>query len=151
VLTLLSHGGAFYNRDAITSYKTLDDAEIFRDVSVCDQKSISSVYIGVLTRMESVNCNDMCNESCTNFLEHLARKRLLDRDLGNELRGIENVEAGGDDACPIARNESGITNKMVVGKWLKSEEETLCSPKYTFNNLIDDFRNEDGKHLILIG
>jgi len=148
VLTLVAMGGSCTDPDANTTFKNLEEARIVRDASVCQQKSVAATFLGDLTPMASVNCNDLCNSGCTNFIEHLA-VRLLDRNLANELQAINNP---GTDFCQHRTNARGVTNKIVVGKWRNSEQEGVCGTSVTFNKQIDALRDAgSGGHVILIG
>jgi hypothetical protein len=148
VLTLVAMGGSCTDPDANTTFKDLADARIVRDISVCEQKSVPATFLGDLTPMASVNCNDLCNSACTNFIEHLA-VRLLDRDLANELHAINNP---GTEFCQHRTNAGGVTNKIVVGKWRNTEQEGVCGTSVTFNKQIDALRDAgNGGHVLLIG
>ena len=147
VLTLIAMGGSCTDPDANTTHKNLAEARIFRETPVCEQKSVPATFLGDLTPMASVNCNDLCNAGCTNFLEHLA-VRLLDGDLASELQSINNP---GTAFCQRRTNGKGIANKIVLGKWRNTEQEGVCGTTLTFNKLIDDFRSAGNSHVILIG
>lgn len=147
VLTLLAMGGSCTDADANTSFKNLEDARIVRDEAVCAHKSVSPTYLGALTPMASVNCNNLCNTACTNFMEHLG-DRLVDMNLANELQGINNP---GTELCARRTNPNAIANKVVVGKWRNTEEEGVCGTSVTFDKLLDGLRDAGGGHVILIG
>jgi len=147
VLTLLAMGGSCTDADANTSFKNLEDARIVREEAVCAQKSVPATYLGALTPMASVNCNNLCNSACTNFMEHLG-DRLVDMNLANELQGINNP---GTELCARRTNPNAIANKVVVGKWRNTEEEGVCGTSVTFDKLLDGLRDGGGGHVILIG
>jgi hypothetical protein len=147
VLTLLAMGGACTDPDANTHFRDLTDARIMRDEAVCAQKSVPATFLGDLTPMPSVNCNNMCNSGCTNFMEHFGN-RLVEMNLANELQGINNP---GTDLCVRRTNPNGIANRIVVGKWRNTEEEPVCGTPLTFNKLIDELRVAGNGHVILIG
>jgi hypothetical protein len=150
VLTLLAMGGACVpDPDGNTSHKTLSEARITRDESACAAKGVPSTYLADLTPMSSVNCNDPCNPNCKNFFEHLGLRMLNDRHLANQMNSINNP---GTELCrPTLTNPSGIRNHIIFGKWRNTEEEPLCSTPIDFNRIIDNFVNQGGRSLILIG
>jgi hypothetical protein len=147
VLTLIAMGGSCTDPDANTSFKDLADARIVRDTAACEQKSVPATFLGDLTPMASVNCNDLCNAGCTNFIEHLAL-RLLNANLANDLQSVNNP---GTEFCHRRTNANGIANKIVIGKWRNTEQEGVCGTSVTFNKLIDTLRDSGNGHVILIG
>jgi hypothetical protein len=148
VLTLLAMGGTCTDADANTTHQTLTDAGITRDSNVCAGKGVQATYLADLTPMSSVNCNDPCNTGCMNFLEHPALRIMNDRNLANELDSINNP---GTKLCAHRVNQAGIRNRIIFGKWRNTEEELVCSTPIKFNAIIDNFVNQGGKSLILIG
>lgn len=148
VLTLLAMGGTCTDPDANTTHQTLADAGITRGISVCESKGVAATYLGDLTPMGSVNCNNPCNTECMNFLEHLALRIMNDKDLANELDSINNA---GTQLCNRRTNDGGIRNRIIFGKWRSTEEEPVCSTPLEFNTMIDTFVEQGGRSLILIG
>jgi hypothetical protein len=148
ILTLLSMGGGCPTADGNTSDQNLASAGIIRDRSVCDSKGVPATFLGDLTPMASVNCNNPCNTGCTNFLEHLGLRIMNNRNLANELDSINNP---GTAMCDRRVNQNGIRNRIIFGKWRNTEEEDVCSTSIQFNSIIDNFVSDGGKSLILVG
>jgi hypothetical protein len=147
VLTLLAMGGTCTDPDANTNHQNLTEAGISRNIAACEAKGVPATFLGDLTPMASVNCNDPCNAGCVNFLAHLAQ-RLMNRDLGTRFEGINNA---GTRICERATNAEGVRNRVIFGKWRNTEEELVCGTEIKFNTIVDDFVGEGGKSVILIG
>jgi hypothetical protein len=147
VLTLLAMGGTCTDPDANTTHTTLDAAAITRNAGACEKKGVQPTYLGDLTPMPSVNCNNPC-ASCTNFMEHLALRIMNDRGLATSFDSIDNP---GQNFCQRRTNAAGIRNRLVFGKWRNTDEEPVCSTSIKFNAMIADFVQNGGKSLILIG
>ena len=148
VLTILAMGGTCTDPDANTSHHTLTEAGITRDADACAAKGVQATYLGDLTPMASVNCNNPCNAACMNFMEHLALRLLNDRDLADRFDSIDNR---GEELCQPRANLQGIRNRLVFGKWRNTDEEPVCATPIRFNGIIDDFVRDGGQSLILIG
>jgi hypothetical protein len=58
VLTLLAMGGTCTDPDANTNHTNLAEAGITRSIAACEARGISPTFLGDLTPMGSVNCND---------------------------------------------------------------------------------------------
>jgi hypothetical protein len=148
VLTILAMGGTCTDPDANTNHRTLTDAGITRDADACAAKGVQATYLGDLTPMGSVNCNNPCNAGCMNFMEHLALRLLNDKDLADRFDSIDNR---GEELCQPRANPQGIRNRLVFGKWRNTDEEPVCATPIRFNGIIDDFVRDGGQSLILIG
>jgi hypothetical protein len=149
VLTLLAMGGACApDPDANTSHTSLAQAQITRDAAACAQKNVPATYLGDLTPMASVNCNDPCNAGCMNFMEHLALRLMHTLALATRFDSIDNP---GQRLCHARTNPAGIRNRIVFGKWRNTDEEPVCATPIRFNRLIDDFVREGGQSMILVG
>lgn len=148
VLTLLAMGGTCTDPDANTTHTSLDAAGITRNAAMCASRGVQQTYLGDLTPMASVNCNDPCNSNCMNFMEHLSLRIMNNEKLATRFDSIDNP---GERTCRSRTNSSGIQNQLVFGKWRNTEEEPVCSTPIKFNSIIDNFVKTGGKSLILIG
>lgn len=148
VLTLFAMGGTCTDPDGNTNDQNLTDAGITRNNNICASKGVQPTFIGALTSPSSVNCNNPCNTGCTNFFEHLALRTMNDRKLANEFDSINNP---GTQMCDRRTNSAGIRNHIIFGKWRNTEEEPVCGTSTKFNTIIDNFVNQGGKSLILVG
>lgn len=147
ILTLLSMGGWCGVADGNSTNPTLEAGGITRNQQECQSHGIDAAWIDGLTISNS-NCNDLCDTTCINFLEHLALHILSDRHQANVMDCINDH---GDLFCGHRDNPLGIHNHIFVGKWRNTKEEGLCGTPITFNQKIDDFVNQGGHSLILLG
>jgi hypothetical protein len=147
ILTLMAQGGACIDADG-----NLDSSgTVTRNDEGCENKHLNGVFLKDLTPKASINCNNFCNPDCTNFFEHLAAEIMDGNGLADHVDFINNP---GTELCDAGRdNPGGLHNRIVVGKWRNTEEEGVpgCQTDLQFNDLIDDFKNQGGKSLILIG
>jgi hypothetical protein len=148
VLTILAMGGTCTDPDANTTWKNLEEAGITRDKDACAAKGVSPTFLGDLTSMSSVNCNDPCNPGCVNFFEHLALRIMNDRNLADS---FDSINDPGTKLCAQGANAKGIRNHIIFGKWRNTEEERVCGTPVKFNTIIDDFVSRGGKSVIMIG
>lgn len=148
VLTLIAMGGSCITGDANTNHQSLDEAGIWRTPAVCRQKNVQPTYLGALTPMASVNCNDLCNEGCMNFIEHQGERIMSTEGLATSMEAINNP---GTSTCHRRTNEDGLRNRIVIGKWRNTEQEPFCGTPLTFNAILDGFAEADGDAVIMIG
>jgi hypothetical protein len=144
VLMCFAQGGAcglFLGCDNGTG----EDPLITTDAQACQGIGRSAALFS--PQVTQRGCNDMCCDTCTNFLALLA-KTLSDHKLANTVRGINN---DGNATCNIASSEEGINNEIVIGWWRNTTEEWVCSTQVVFNDIISHFRDDGNTHLILLG
>jgi hypothetical protein len=152
VLVLLSMGGAWTGSPATPSgppgsQARLEEHGIRVDEDRCRLRGIPSELIRTLTTNRNIQCNDLCDEDCVNFLEHLGLRLMNDEALARELKSIRQ-----DRYCNVRPNPSGIDNTIIVGKWENSELEPVRPPGIrTWEQILDDYRSRGGRHVILVG
>jgi len=67
--------------------------------------------------------------------------------LADKLRSIR-----GRDFCHARRNQEGISNKIILGRWENSELELIRPPAtQTWEHILDSFQDQNGVHVILVG
>jgi hypothetical protein len=144
ILTLMAQGGACADADG-----NLDSSgTVTRDDEGCAARGLNGVFLGALTPKASINCNNFCDTGCTNFFEHLAARIMDDEGLADHVDFIDNPGAA---FCQSRDNPGGLRNRIVVGKWRNTEEEGVCGTDLQFNDILDDFEEQGGKSVILIG
>jgi hypothetical protein len=145
ILTVMAQGGACIDADG-----NLDSSgSVTRNDAGCAAKNLNGVFLADLTPKASINCNDHCNPSCTNFFEHLAAE-IMANGLADHVDFINNP---GTQLCAPRDVQSGLRNRIVVGKWRNTEEENVpgCQTPLQFNDILDDFEAQGGRSVILIG
>ncbi|MGZ8443122.1 MAG: hypothetical protein ACXWXZ_06965 [Candidatus Binatia bacterium] len=152
ILILLSMGGAWTGAPPTppgnpNAQAVLADHGIKVDEARCRLRGISSELIRTLTTNRNVQCNDLCDENCTNFLEHLGLRLMNDESLASELKSIRN-----SGYCNRRSNDEGLANKIVVGKWENSELEPVRPAGIrTWEDILDEYHADGGRHVILVG
>ncbi len=152
ILILLSMGGAWTGAPPTppgdpNARAVLADHGIKVDVARCRLRGISSELIRTLTTNRNVQCNDLCDRDCTNFLEHLGLRLMNDESLAGELKSIR---ASG--YCNRRTNDEGLANQIIVGKWENSELEPVRPAGIrTWEDILDEYRADGGRHVILVG
>ena len=152
VLVLLSMGGfwAFNppqppgNPDA---QAVLGDQGIAVNEDQCRLRGIPSDLISLLTTNRNIQCNDLCDENCINFMEHLALRLMNDEGLADELKSIS-----GSGYCHERTNDNGLNNRIILGKWENSELEPARPPGIrTWEDILDNYRSLGHHHVIMVG
>ena len=151
VLTLMSMGGASLMPTPPEPGGPPDEptnlrkAGIWVDAAKCRRRGIDPTFVADLVTNRNVQCNDMADSSCVNFLEHLAL-RLKDERLVDEIGHIS-----GGSYTTIGRF-AGLSHRVVLGKWENSEREPVRPPWLrTWEQTLDEYRSSGGRHVILIG
>lgn len=152
ILILLSMGGAWTGAPPTppgdpNAQAVLADHGIRVDEAQCRLRGISSELIRTLTTNRNVQCNDLCDRDCTNFLEHLGLRLMNDEGLASELKSIR---AAG--YCNRRSNDEGMANEIILGKWENSELEPVRPAGIrTWEDILDEYRADGGRHVILVG
>ena len=152
ILILLSMGGAWTGAPPTppgdpNAQAVLADHGIKVDEARCRLRGISSELIRTLTTNRNVQCNDLCDQDCTNFFEHLALRLMNDERLASELKSIR---ASG--YCNRRTNDEGLANQIILGKWENSELEPVRPAGIrTWEDILDEYRADGGRHVILVG
>ena len=152
ILILLSMGGAWTGAPPTPPgnpnlQAVLADHGIKVDEARCRLRGISSELIRTLTTNRNVQCNDLCDENCTNFLEHLGLRLMNDESLASELKSIRK-----SGYCNRRSNDEGLANQIIVGKWENSELEPVRPAGIrTWEDILDEYRADGGRHVILVG
>lgn len=152
ILTLMSMGGASLlppppipdgPRDAQTN---LEVAEVQVDRDACRRRGIDPTLIRTLTTNRNIQCNDLDDTDCVNFIEHLAR-RLQEDGLLDQLDCLT-----GSGLQELDTFETGLRNLVVLGKWENSEREQLRPPGIlTWEYILTRYRDTGGHQVILLG
>ena len=151
VLILLSMGGAWTGAPAQPpgnpdAQADLDPHGIEVDEDACRLRGIPADLIRELTKNKNVQCNDLCDRNCTNFIEYLG-EQLLKAGLADELKSIKD-----SGYCNERENAESMHNQVIVGKWENSELEPVRPPGIrTWEQILDNYRSLGKHHVILVG
>jgi hypothetical protein len=155
VLILLSMGGWWGGSppapsglpDAQATHAILEQHHITVGEDECRLRGIPSDLIRSLTTNRNIECNDLCDEGCINFLEHLALRLMNEEGLANQLKSIS-----GSGYCHERTNDKGLDNRIILGKWENSELEPVRPPgTRTWEDILDTYRSLGHHHVILVG
>ena len=151
ILTLFSMGGAWTGAPdppdgSPNAQADLEPHGIRVDEDLCRLHAIPSGLIRALTTNRNVQCNDLCDEECVNFFEHLALRLMNDEGLADELRSIR-----GFGFCHSRSNDKGLRNRIILGKWENSELEPIRPDGRTWEQILDTYRSGGGRYVILLG
>ncbi len=112
---------------------------------------VNSELISDLMTPKNVQCNDLCDSTCVNFMEYLGL-RLLKEDLAKTLESLNHKESKSQpDFCAKRVNRTGINNRVVLGKWENSEHEPFRpSAIRTFESILDELARSGGGKLLIV-
>ncbi len=117
------------------------------DSARCLQRGFSPQLIEELITNRNIQCNNLCDVGCTNFIEHLGERLMFDELLANELKSIAHATF-----CHERSSNNGILNRIILGKWENSELEPMRPPGImTFEDILDRHRQDGHQHVILVG
>lgn len=116
-----------------------------------DQCSVDPTLIDDLMEDANRQCNDLC-AGCLNFIEHLGLRVLEEEDLASRLDTLRHKEeTSQDDFCAPRFNPSGLSHRVVLGKWENSEHELLRPAAIkTFESILDEFQQDGGGTLLIV-
>lgn len=152
ILTLLSMGGASVLSQPPTpdgrldAQTDLEGAGVQVDRDECRRRGIDPTLIRTLTTNRNIQCNDLGDGDCVNFIEHLALRLEKDGLVGR-------LDCTKDSGLQeLGTFETGLRNRVILGKWENSEREQFRPPGIlTWEQILTGYRANGGHQVILLG